>query len=63
MPSKRHSRGFRQVDNITHIDGASKRDSVFGQPRLPLLAAAFLIFLAGIIVGNTCSIAVAVAEF
>ena len=51
MVSKRYSRGLRQVDSDTHLDNAARRDSVFGQPRVPLIAAAFLVFVAGTFVG------------
>ncbi|KAL3144968.1 hypothetical protein ABBQ32_003472 [Trebouxia sp. C0010 RCD-2024] len=50
--AKRYSRGLRYIDNDTHLGGPNKRDSLFGQPRVPLVAAAFLIFLAGILVGT-----------
>lgn len=51
MVSKRYSRGVRQIDSDTHLDSPTRRDNMFGQPRLPLVAAAFLVFVAGTFVG------------
>ena len=51
MPGKRYPRGFRQFDNDTHLDSPTRRDNASGQPRLPLVIAAFLLFAAGTLLG------------
>ena len=51
MTGKRFPRGFRPFDNDSRLDSPTARGNASGQPRVPLVVAAVIVFAAGALVG------------